>query len=824
MKYFRKTLVLCCIALAAAAGCSGAPEPGTDAFDAVTADNPAEDQGSSDSAIGEDTVGDESPGDTTQPHDSIDPADSVDGSDAADDVEEVHVGPPDRVSESFDVKAGLEQVYIRNATADWIMQLVDVDGNVTHEGTVDELGSLVLRNLNPARGYSVRPAHDPDDYTGPLHVRALEGSTPPESYYSSQVLAPGFGYLEVRDGTKLSYFMTLPGPIEDGPYPTVISYSGYAPSMPGKVVSPDVEPFCEIYPILCNAPDDPSNMIAALMGFATVGVNMRGTGCSDGAYDYFEPLQTTDGYDVVEIVAHQPWVKNHKVGMVGISFPGIAQLFVASANPPSLAAIAPQSVLADSASSTLLPGGIYNNGFAKKWHDAVLNYARPWDPWWTTKVIEDGDPWCDIHQRMHGQQRDAIAEAMDHPYYTDEVAKPVDPTAWVDKINVPIFLTGQWHDEQTGPHFPALMDKFTNSPNAHFTVTNGFHNDAAAPQVLIEWMEFLWLFVAGEKPVIPDDLKGLGAIFMGKVFGSTITFPDSPLEDAADFDAAMAMWNERMPLRVIFESGADPDVDKALPQGTFEERFQQWPIPETQALRWWLQPGGMLGEEPGADGGASAFEHDPLEGAGVTLLSSDVYRIPPDWNWPQPQTGKAASFITPPLAVDLVMVGHGSVDLWIRSSHAEADLEVTVTEVRPDGKENLVQSGWLRASHRALRDDATELRPVKTHREEDVQPLVPGEWVLARVEIMPMGHIFRAGSRIRLIVDTPGFSMASWQFANAEFDTPPVIDIGHDAEHPSSVALPLINGVEVPTEMPACDALRGQPCRDYIPFENAPAE
>ncbi|MFM9053726.1 MAG: CocE/NonD family hydrolase C-terminal non-catalytic domain-containing protein, partial [Solirubrobacterales bacterium] len=29
-------------------------------------------------------------------------------------------------------------------------------------------------------------------------------------------------------------------------------------------------------------------------------------------------------------------------------------------------------------------------------------------------------------------------------------------------------------------------------------------------------------------------------------------------------------------------------------------------------------------------------------------------------------------------------------------------LQVTITEVRPDGKETLVQSGWLRASHRKL--------------------------------------------------------------------------------------------------------------------------
>ena len=44
------------------------------------------------------------------------------------------------------------------------------------------------------------------------------------------------------------------------------------------------------------------------MGFAVVDVNMRGTGCSGGAFDFFEPLQNLDGYDVVETIAHQPWV------------------------------------------------------------------------------------------------------------------------------------------------------------------------------------------------------------------------------------------------------------------------------------------------------------------------------------------------------------------------------------------------------------------------------------------------------------------------------------------------------------------------------------
>src|SRR5690606_40686389 len=79
--------------------------------------------------------------------------------------------------------------------------------------------------------------------------------------------------------------------------------------------------------------------------YAVMGVNMRGTGCSAGWFDYFEWRQALDGYDVVEIVARQPWADG--VGLVGKSYPGISQLFVAATQPPSLRAIVPGHVVGD---------------------------------------------------------------------------------------------------------------------------------------------------------------------------------------------------------------------------------------------------------------------------------------------------------------------------------------------------------------------------------------------------------------------------------------------------------------------------------------------
>ena len=324
---------------------------------------------------------------------------------------EPDLGPPMHYSDSFSVLPTVEQIYVWNAEPEIVLQLVGPDGEVLQELPADYQGSRVFREITPGPGYSVRLTNDPEDYAGPMTVMSIESSYPGEVFYLSQTLEVGYGYMKMRDGTLLSYFLSLPGPPEDGPYPTLVNYSGYSPSRPGQSVGGAAEAFCGIYPILCNAPSFASGLITGLMGYAVIGVNLRGTGCSGGAYDYFEPLQLLDGYDVIEIVAHQPWAKHHKVGMVGLSYPGITQLFVASTKPPSLAAIAPFSVISNTA-TTLVPGGIYNDGFALSWIEHVLNKAKPYAHGWITDLVEAGDTGGEEHQLLHSQMLDVIAKAL----------------------------------------------------------------------------------------------------------------------------------------------------------------------------------------------------------------------------------------------------------------------------------------------------------------------------------------------------------------------------------------------------------------------------
>lgn len=209
-------------------------------------------------------------------------------------------------------------------------------------------------------------------------------------------------------------------------------------------------------------------------------------------------FQSTDGYDVIETVAAQPWALNHKVGMVGLSYPGISQLFVAATEPPSLAAITPLSVYDDTARGVLAPGGIFNEGFALAWGVNVLDDAKPYGQGWERKVVESGDEMCKANQLLRGQNVDTVAKAKDSPYYDPKIADPLNPSLFVDRIKVPVFLTGAFQDEQTGGRFPLLFNRFTNAPVTRFSAWNGAHADGFQPANLVEWKTFLDFYVRGE--------------------------------------------------------------------------------------------------------------------------------------------------------------------------------------------------------------------------------------------------------------------------------------------------------------------------------------
>lgn len=249
---------------------------------------------------------------------------------------------------SFDAHGSVEQVYATGLNAGARVSLYNSGGGVVETKNADNLGGILFRNVTPGGGYRVGLAGG-GTKSGPLQVLTQRSAPPNPNLYNQSIPSSGYGYLTTRDGTKLSIYVhppqdvskvatgaatahssaaapssavspaievpklpielpklpielpklpELPGTggggvpelptVPTGPTPTLIEYSGYGYANPA-------------------GPENGISLIANLMGFTVVDVNMRGTGCSGGAYDFFEPLQNLDGYDVVEAIAHQPW-------------------------------------------------------------------------------------------------------------------------------------------------------------------------------------------------------------------------------------------------------------------------------------------------------------------------------------------------------------------------------------------------------------------------------------------------------------------------------------------------------------------------------------
>ncbi len=703
---------------------------------------------------------------------------------------------------AMQARGGVELVTVTGAVEGAELVLENRKGAEVGRGAADRFGSFVFREVEPGAGYLVRNLGEGDSQ--PVTVLAFEDH-PDESFYRRQTLQDGLNYIEMRDGTLLAAMVRPPlgRKLTDGPFPTVVEYSGYDPANPDS--------------------PQPMMLIASALGYATVGVNMRGSGCSGGVFDLFDLPTTADGYDLIEIAAAQPWVQGGKVGMVGISFPGISQLFVGGARPPHLAAITPFSVIADIYNTPGFPGGIFNNGFAESWLQERADDAQPAPDGgqrWARKRVREGDTVCLENQRVRLQTEDPVEVTKTNRFYTPSLMDDRSPINWIDNIRVPTFLAAAWQDEQTGPGFAAMLDRLPKRPDVKITVVNGVHASPLEPEILWNWLAFLDLYVAGRVPD-PGRLAAIAPIVYDSVLDAGAPTPPLPadrFDGIADYAAARDLFESDPPVRVLMENGAGSSVP-GLPAPTFELGFKKWPPREIKRTKWYFGSGGTLAARKPRGQEIVSYRPDPDARPQQTLPgdgSSDSWALIPPYDWRPYPDGTAAAWATPALERDVVIVGPGSVDLALRSSARDTDLQVTLTEIRPDGKETYVQSGWLRASLRALnKKESTGLSPVPTFLERQARPLRPGRFTRVRVPLSAVSHVFRAGSRIRISVEAPGGDRTRWRF-----DTPATGGSVTNEIARARVVLPVIPGVQAPAELPPCPGLRGQPCREYVPAAN----
>jgi predicted acyl esterase len=319
------------------------------------------------------------------------------------------------------------------------------------------------------------------------------------------------------------------------------------------------------------------------------------------------------------------------------------------------------------------------------------------------------------------------------------------------------------------------------------------------------------------------------------------TLPLDSIQLIPSYSAALTAFEKLPEVRVLFDNGAGRSAlltsTPGDPYPAFEHDFATLPVPGTLARSWYFGPRGTLADRPPGRAGLDWYNSSatalPLTDYGSNSGGGGLWAQASAWQWTWKQSPPAAavSYLSAPLQTDTTVVGAGAVHAWVRSSTPDVDLQATISEVRPDGRETFVQNGWMRAKYRklatgpdnVLHQQSTLLEPIPSMRASDLQPMPPDRFVEVVVPLYFEGHAYRAGSRIRVTIAAPNGTQPVWSFSETQPAGTATVSIAFSPTMPSSLILPVVPGLSVPTGLPPCPSLRNEPCRPYEPFANQTA-
>jgi uncharacterized protein len=450
-----------------------------------------------------------------------------------------------------------------------------------------------------------------------------------------------------------------------------------------------------------------------------------------------------------------------KVGMYGVSYLAITQLFTAAQRPPHLKAIFPILPMGDAYRDMVFPGGQNNVGFIPFWLVLVSgsalippSYALSGNPDDLARGLETLTPHALNFPGFDANfELDAMAGegAYDGPRW-----KTASPIEVVDQVTVPMFIVGGLHDIfQRGE--PLLYKRLKNrvstrlliGPWTHTTVGEGLPADgvAAIDQIALRWLD--------------NYLKGIDTNVKAIPKVTQYTFGDARYETQSDWPEP-SLAPSRLYLRAGGSLAATPPSLPELP-----ESFLQNPVSGvcTQSTSQWSA--GLLAPVP------CTTDNRLDETNGVT-------------------------YTTPPLAEDLRLSGPLFADLWVTTTAREAVVSVRATDVAPDGTSTELTAGWLAGSFRALDPTRSRyvngqlLQPWHPFTKDSMLDVTPGAPIELPVEIFPTNAVIKAGRSLRIAVGPNDFPHAVPPALQLVGSLGGVVQVLHDPQHPSYVALPTL--------------------------------
>jgi uncharacterized protein len=503
-------------------------------------------------------------------------------------------------------------------------------------------------------------------------------------------------------------------------------------------------------------------------GYIVVMQDTRGRGASEGEW---EPLlhEALDGYDSVEWAAGLPG-SNGQVGMFGMSYLGYTQWIAAAQNLPHLRAIVPSMIFADFRDGMLWRGGALELGTIGIWGlgiglDTVIRRVAHLPPPEQMQALSDLVYEID-HLRNEGYHSLPLKDfaplrrldlsprlfdqAFTHPF-SREVAAPVSPATFYDRITVPAYNIGGWYDifcNGTLQNFNALRHN-----GSKLLMGPWIHDD---PHHVIGEMDFG--FVSGGWVNLRFDMTGL-------------------IQRWFDY------WLKGIDNGVMEE----PPVKIFVMGDNVWRNEDEWPLARTQYQPMYLrQEFGLSFDAPDTDEPADHYIYDPADPTptwGGAILMNRLYL--PGVCDQRRLEGRpdVLCYTSEPLEQAMEVTGPVTVRLWAASDTRDTDFVARLIDVHPDGFAQNLCDGIIRARYR--NDDIPQL-------------IQPGQAYEYRIDLWATANVFKAGHRIRL--DIASASFPRWDrnpntgedFGMSSNMQPAHQTILHDAAHPSQVVLPII--------------------------------
>ncbi|WP_342660249.1 Cocaine esterase [Rhodococcus ruber] len=540
----------------------------------------------------------------------------------------------------------------------------------------------------------------------------------------------------MRDGTILRADVYRPAAA--GSYPVLILRTPY-----GRTASLNVLTF--------------DTLTAVKRGYIVVQQDTRGRFDSDGEWLPWA-YEQQDGYDTVVWASRLPG-SNGKVGMFGGSYTGQTQWAAALAQPPGLAAIAPQITWSDPANGLMFRGGAIELGLNAWW---TLAQTLPQLP----KVIDDPD---DLLAAMATTVEDFDSLATRGYWELPAAPLPALTRAGLPDIGV-----------QRGLHDPATTEECR---------VAGHHDQITVPSLNIAgWYDVfqqgsLDNYIAMRERGVPTRLvvgpwPHVNAFNFGQIGDINFGLLSEVAPGANTMTDYQLDWFEN-----YLRDGSDT-VDSSAPVQLFVMGINQWrdeeewPLQRAVSTPLYLHgDGGLSFDQPTDEQSHSDFTYDPADPVptcGGNLVMSGQFPAGPKDQATVESRPDVLVFSSPVLSEDLEITGRVTAELFAATDGPTTDWVVTLCDVDENGVSYNIVDGITRVRTEPDRIDKAD------------------------IDLWSTSIVIKAGHRLRVQVSSSNFPR--WDRnpnTDTEVDDPSKFrvahqSIHHNALHPSHLVLPVI--------------------------------